>query len=40
VGVAQQLLPRGMQRELLDFVNFVAALEQATRGLMPEIVKM
>jgi len=29
-----------MQRELLDFVNFIAALEQTTRGLMPKIVKM
>ncbi len=40
MGITLQLLPGGMQRELLDFMDFVSALEEAAGGLVPPVVKV
>lgn len=37
--IPHQLLPGGVQRELLDLMDFVTALEQAAGCLMSEVVK-
>src|SRR5581483_3948979 len=39
VCIALELIPGLMQRELRDFVDLIAALEQATRGFVSHVVK-